>query len=353
MKFKQFIQKWVVKNWPYKLLAIVFAFLLWLVIMNIQDPEITKTIYGIPVVTENAEVLDDIDYVYSIASGETATVVVSGKRSIVQSLSASDFYASANFEELSITNAIPIKVALTGSKAVYSGDVTIRVQTTSMILTLDDISSKALPVEINYVGTLAEDKNIDSVITEPAEIEITAPSKTLEPITRVEVVINTDDIDDEVALRATPVFYDYTGRVVDLETEDITSNCSEVVVTFEISTLKTVELRAGTTGSPADGYEVESITYSFDTLKIKGDAEMLEEINYIRIPNSRVSLAGATEDVVEKIDVTEYLPEGVEVYDNNINVVITVKIKESKATTATADTETTTTAAVTEATTAS
>ena len=330
MKFKQFVQKWIINNWKYKLLALVFAFLLWLVIINIQDPEMTRTIYGIPVVKENVEALEDVDYVYSVASGETATVVVTGKRSIVGSLAVNDFYAYANFEELSVTNAIPIKVQLTGSKAVYANDVTIRVQTTSMILTLEDISSKLIPVELVYVGELPNDKTMDEVNVEPAEIEVRAPSSTLDTITRIEAVINTDDVADGVTLRATPVLYDYTGDVVNAGVDDISTNCSEVMVTFDISTIKTVELRAGTTGSPAEGYEVESVSYSFDSIVIKGKEEIVEGISYIRIPNSRVSLAGATEDVVVKVDVTEYLPEGVEIFDNNINVVITVRIREKE-----------------------
>lgn len=328
MKFKQLVQKWIINNWQYKLLALVFAFVLWLVIVNIQDPEMTRTIYGIPVVSENTEVLEDVDYVWSIASGETATVVVTGKKSIVGGLTVNDFYAYANYEEISITHAIPIKVQLTGSKAVYSNDVSIRVQTTSMILTLEDISSKLIPVEIVYVGDLPKDKNMDAVTVDPKEIEVRAPSSTLDTITRIEAVINTDDVANGVTLRATPVLYDYTGSVVSSGVDDISTNCSEVLVTFEISTIKTVELRAGTTGSPAEGYEVGNISYSFDSVVLKGSEEVLEGLDYIRIPNSRVSLTGAKEDVVVKVDITEYLPEGVEIFDNNINVVITVRIRE-------------------------
>ena len=340
MKFKQLVQKWIINNWQYKLLALVFAFVLWLVIVNIQDPEMTRTIYGIPVVSENTEVLEDVDYVWSIASGETATVVVTGKKSIVGSLNANDFYAYANYEELSITNAIPIKVQLTGSKAVYANDVSIRVQTTSMILTLEDISSKLIPVEVVYVGELPKDRNMDTVTVDPSEIEVRAPSSKLDTITRIEAVINTDDVANGVTLRATPVLYDYTGSVVSSGVDDISTNCSEVLVSFEISSIKTVELRAGTTGSPAEGYEVVNVSYSFDSVVLKGSEEVLEGLDYIRIPNSRVSLSGAKEDVVVKVDVTEYLPEGVEIFDNNINVVITVRIREKPTEATTAETTT-------------
>ena len=278
MKFKQLFQKWVLNNLKYKIMAVVFAFVLWLVIVNIQDPEKNRTIYNIPVTIENADALADVDRVYSVASGDTVTVVVTGKKSIVDNLSASDFYASANFEELSVTNAVPIKVALTGSKAVYANDVTITPQTTSMILTLDDIVSKSIPVEIKYVGTLPEDEVIDSEVVDPEEIIITAPKQTLETILKIEATVNVDDIYDGAKLRATPIVQDYAGNTVEME-GDISSNCSEVTVEFGVSKLKKIELRVASSGVPAKGYEVENVTTSFDTIVVKGSEEALADLN--------------------------------------------------------------------------
>ena len=334
MKFKELFQKWILNNWKYKLMAIFFAFVLWMVIVNIQDPDFTKTITDIPVNTINVEAIDTGDYVYSIKSGETATIIVTGKKSIVSNLSASDFYATANFEELSMTNAIPIKITLTGSKSLYANDITITQQTTSMVLVLDTITSKSIPVKIKYSGAFAEDETLDEVVVEPAEIEVRAPKQTLDTIISVEATVNIDDVADGVTLRAAPVIYDYAGNIV-TTSEEVTTNCSEVAVTFAVSNIKTVELRVGTAGTPASGYELAGVTTSFDSVVLKGSAEALEDVSYIKIPNSRVSIAGADEDVEVKVDVTEYLPDGVEIYDNNINVVITAVIQEKETETTT------------------
>ena len=326
MKLKAFLQKWILNNIGYKILAIAFAFILWLVVLNIQDPEINKTLV-IPVEILNEDMLPESEYVYSVAQGDTCTIVVRGKTSIIQSLKVSDFEATADFQELSITNSVPIKVSLKG----YStSTVVITQKTMSMILSLDDIVTKQMPLEIKYVGSVEADMILDSVSVSPEEITVTAPSTVAEKLSKAVITINAEDIDDGVALRATPVVYNLGGGVVE-ESEDVTIGGGEAVVTFEVSRIKEVELLAvTTTGSPATGYEVGTITTSFSTVKLKGKKEALDKITRVRIPASYVDIGGANQDVSVAVDLTELLPDGVEIYDNNVNVVVTVNINKKQ-----------------------
>ena len=331
MKVKKLLQKWVINNIGYKILAMVFAFILWLVIINIQDLESTKTFSNIPVVILNEQMLDAGEYVYSVVSGETATVVVRGKRSIVDSLSTSDFYATADFAELSITNAVPITVTLTGSKAGYASSLTITQKTMSMILSLDDIVTKSFAVDLNYVGSFRDDMELETVDISPSDIEITAPRTVLENIAKVEANISVDDIGDGVTLRATPVIYNSNGGVVEVtEDGEFSINTDEVNVTFGCSYTKTVELEADYLGSPADGYEVTGVTYSFNTVALRGGEYELSKINSIKIPNTKLAISGMTDDATFIVDVRDYLPAGVEINDNNYNVIIVVSIDKSQ-----------------------
>ena len=65
-KVKMFLQKWIVNNIGFKILALVFAFVLWLVITNTTDPVTTRTITGIPVQIENESMVLDGSRVYTI-----------------------------------------------------------------------------------------------------------------------------------------------------------------------------------------------------------------------------------------------------------------------------------------------
>ena len=83
MKLRRILRKYIINNIGYKILAVVFSFLLWLVILNITDPEYTRTISNIPVQVVNENLVLDGDHVYTISSGDVTSIILTGKRSII------------------------------------------------------------------------------------------------------------------------------------------------------------------------------------------------------------------------------------------------------------------------------
>ncbi|MBP3195922.1 MAG: hypothetical protein J6N21_02835, partial [Butyrivibrio sp.] len=97
------MKKRLFNNVGYKLLAIVFAILLWLVVVNITDYTITVKIEDIPVEQQNTDVLEELDQIYDVVKGDTVDIYVKGRRSVVSNLSANNFYAYADLSQMSIT----------------------------------------------------------------------------------------------------------------------------------------------------------------------------------------------------------------------------------------------------------
>ena len=139
---RRFVKKYILNNFWYKLLAVIFAFVLWLVVLNVTDPEYTRTISGIQVQIQNENMVLDGTHEYTVESGATIKVTITGKRSVISTMTHSDFLARANFAELSITNAAPITVTLTGTKQRYSSQVTIVPNETSMIINVIDLEAE-------------------------------------------------------------------------------------------------------------------------------------------------------------------------------------------------------------------
>ena len=119
--------KRLLNNWPLKLLSVVLAAVAWLVIISLADPSDTRTINNIPVKILHEELLSQSGKSYSIEGGDepTASIDVTGPRSVMQELKASDFTATADIEEMiDINGAVPIRVT-SNSPRVSSSQISL------------------------------------------------------------------------------------------------------------------------------------------------------------------------------------------------------------------------------------
>lgn len=337
MKIKQILKKWLINNIGYKIAAVVFAVILWLVIVNIQDPQYTRTISDIPVTIENEDLIAEDEYVYTISSGSTATVSVTGPRSVVSALDTDDFLAVANFEELSITNSVPITITMTGTMSRYESQLTITQKTMSMVISLEDVFTADVDVSVSYGGTAASDLVIDSVSISPSAITVTAPRSVITSLDKALAIVSYADIESalsesdtgKVTLRAAPIVYDTDGNIVEME-GDVSSDCSEVTVSISASYTKTVDISIEASGTPASGYALAGTTLSFSSVTLKGTKSVLDEIDSLELPGSLLSVSGAAGDVTVVINLEEYLPEGTEIHDSNVNLIVIADIVEDE-----------------------
>ena len=61
-----------------KILSVVFAFLLWMFVINTDNPVIKKTFSDVPVDMLNDQVLYELNHSYKIESGDTVSFTVKG-----------------------------------------------------------------------------------------------------------------------------------------------------------------------------------------------------------------------------------------------------------------------------------
>ena len=330
MKFKAFIKKWVFKNIGYKILALIFAFVLWMVILNVTDPDISKTITNIPVTIENEDAVLDGTQVYEIVSGQSTSITVTGSRSVISSLTADDFTATVDFTELSITNAVLITVELTGDMSKYSNKVDIEIKTTSMVISIDAITTVKIPVEVQYTGVIATNMIIDSTSVTPEYVEITAPASILDTIVSVVAYVDYADVDGSTSVRSDANIYDSEGNTVDLGSYG-SVDYSNVLIDIEASFTKTVSIHMDDPDDETQsGYALDSLSYSVESVTIKGSADLLETIDTIEIPSSLLDITDAKSNVSVSVALADYLPEGVVIYNDISRVVITANIVETE-----------------------
>lgn len=314
------MKKLLTNNIGYKILAIIAAIILWMVIVNIQDPMETRTISGIPITIVNDSVITDKDLAYTIESGDTAYVKVKGPRSIVDRLDASDFVATADFTELSITYAAPVNVEFSSENSQYVSQVDILDKTSSLVINIESIKTKNYTVEVSYSGNPASDSVVGTENLDVSTIEVSAPNSYLKDIKSVVLSIDVTGKSSDFSVDVQPTLLDEDGKVITLQ-YPISLNVASIHVDVIMHKLKELSLNFGTTGTVADGYKFSGLKYSPTTVKVHGLESDLADISSITIPSSLIDITGATGNVTKNIDISLYLPEGLTLYDESDKVI--------------------------------
>jgi len=111
------MRKKLTNNLGLKLLSLLFATIIWLIIVYTYDPASTAT-YVLDVSILNEDAITSLNKVYEVIEGDQVTISVKGNTSLINSLKTSDFKATADISKLSPTYHADIDVVCTKSNNV-------------------------------------------------------------------------------------------------------------------------------------------------------------------------------------------------------------------------------------------
>ena len=100
------------QNWGLKLVSFLFAALLWLIVTNINDPITDLRATDEPVTIRNTELITERGQVFEVLEDTDVidSVTVYAPRSVIASLNKSDVVATADINDLTSLDTVPIKI---------------------------------------------------------------------------------------------------------------------------------------------------------------------------------------------------------------------------------------------------
>lgn len=319
----------ITHNFGLKLLAILFAIVLWIVVVNIDDPTQTLS-YTTSVNLENTSYLTSMDKYYEVLEGtNTVTFRVTAKRSVHDKLNGSDFSAAANmgkieYDEKTETYRVPVTIT---APQKYSKEIEMANKQNYIELSLEDLSRTQKVIKATTKGSVTDGYALGDVkITSYNVLKISGPASIVSQIDTVTAVIDVDNVDTDVTDSVAPILLDADGNVVD--TTKLTLSLSTVTISAQILSTKDVPVQFSTSGTLEDGYMVTGISYQPTEVRIKGESAILNTINSISVPKEVLNLDGRTTDLETDVDITAYLPEGTALVlnsDGRIEVKVTIE----------------------------
>ncbi len=301
--------KKLINNIGLKIISLFAGLLIWIVVVGIDNPLKTQIFTGIPVNVENASVMEDAGKAYEVAeSNKTVSISVRAERSILNRLSRDNFTASIDLENYS-DGKVPINVKANR----YADKITsITPRTAYATVLVEDLGQKQFGIEAEITGELPEGYSVGNVVVNNNIVRVSGPESIVDSIERAVVEVSvqgmTRDIRTESAIR----FYDSNADAVNIGDLELSRTDSEVTV--EIWKNKNVAVTYNYTGIPAEGFAATgNIMASINDIDITGARADLNAVEVIDIPGTAIDITGAGSNVNVKVDIADYLPEGISI----------------------------------------
>ncbi|MBQ2800707.1 MAG: hypothetical protein IJF03_04890 [Lachnospiraceae bacterium] len=302
------MKKWITNNTGLKVVSIVFALMLWLIVVNIDNPTTKREFTNVQVELTNENAITDKEKVCSVIDNSNViTITVRGPRNVVESLSASDFKATADLRELTEFEFVPIEI----QPLRYKDKLTsVESRTKNVKVNIEELSVKQFAIRASVVGTPAEGYAVGKKILSQNIVKINGPVSIMSTINRVVAEVNVSDMSSDISTPVSLTVYDGNDRPIDISRLKL--SVDSVNVNVEMLKTKEVPIRAGTVGTPTEGYRVlGDVVCAPETVVIAAKEKVLSGINEIRIPDEAIDVTDLSESFEKIIDISEHLPEDV------------------------------------------
>lgn len=315
-------------NLGLKILSLLFAVLLWLVVVNVDDPVKTETYRGIRVTMLNENAITSMGKVYKIEDdSDLISVTVSAKRSVHKKLSSADFIATADMEkDIQFGNLVAINVSYTNRDVETEN---IRKSWNNVKVSIEDSATEEFNVVVKQKGTPGSGYMVGEMVPEQRVIAVTGPASIISRIKRIEAEVDVTgrSADDTVICNLTVLNSD--GDSLDTTYLEYNGKANGMPVKLTMLKTKEVGLQFEVTGTPADGYSYTGMTFKPDTIEIAGSTANLQGLNTISIPGEAVNINGFTQTQQIEVNLVPYLPENIRVVDEAKDglAVVTVEIE--------------------------
>lgn len=322
----------ITNNLLLKILSLIIAFLVWLIVVNADNPIMTESFVVSDVQLLNEAYIDaDGKMCMQDEEQDPIRVTIRAERKVLDRISASDIRAVADLQQAVSLDTDPVMVPIT---AVCAGIAPEDIQVTPQNLSLhvEDKDTQEFVVNVTTNNTRPDrGYEVGTLSSNPEKIKITGPISLINKIDRVNAAIDVSDASEDVTEETEVTVIDKNGEVFS-DTDMAYLNVSKVYVTARLWEVRSdVRIRAEYSGTAAEGYEAESITTTPNVITVAGSTSALEALeeqnNTIWIPADAVDISGEKSDYEEKIYISDYLPEGLKLTaDSSEDLFIRVNI---------------------------
>lgn len=312
-----------------KLLSFVLAFLIWIVIMSLSDPVTTRQIDGITLETRHKDDFNNLEenanLSIDILTKGTVSIKVSGSRSELEGLTASDFVAYADFNDFVGINAIPINVEARSENTRKNVNIDWQSMTV-MQVKLVKSKEKLINVIVEPVN-VPDDKYALTKSVSSNLLQVTGPEEVVDKISKLGGYVDISKLGINTWQQVTLKPYDKDGNEMDVASLELAQ--TSVLVEVEMLPTKDVEVIIDTDETEVvNGFGIYKIELAPQIVRIAASEGMIRPLNTIHIPLvPDEPLLKQIKPYTKDFDINKFLKEGVYLKSENNIVSVSVTVE--------------------------
>lgn len=302
-------------NIPLKIMSFIAGILVWLIVVNIDNPIVTKSFTINNVETINGAYIDNSGRMWIQEENQGAVrVTVKGERKTLSRINAADIHAVADLQQAVSLDTDPVMVPIMVTCERISPE-NIEVMPRNLSIHLEEKDTQEFVVNVTRGETKpGKGYEVGTLLSNPEKVKITGPTSVINKIDKVNAYISVDGETEDITKETELSIIDKNGEALS-ETEMTYMNIPRVSVTAKLWRVRAdVKIHADYSGEPAAGYQVDSVATTPDVVSVAGSEEALENLelqdNTVWIPGTSVDISGKNADHEEKINLSDWLPEG-------------------------------------------
>lgn len=317
------MKKILTNNLGLKILSVFAAIVIWLVIVNIDDPVIKKSFSGIQVEVINENAISDMNKTYEVLDGsDIVTATVTAKRSVIENMSRDYIKATADLKQLSFMNTVPIEF----KSSRYADQIeSITSRTSNIQVEIENKLTKQIRVNVDTTGEVQDGYVIGKITPNVNVISVTGPESVINDITSAKILIDINGMNANF-VNSVPVTL-WGSEEAPIVDDAVTCSMTEIRTEVEVLETKEIPIIASSTGSPSQGFSTTGIVICDpSSITVAGAGTKFDGLSSITIPSDRINVDGATENMTFSIDINKYLPKEIMLADESDSGVIDVTV---------------------------
>ena len=318
------MKEMITRNLGLKIFSIVIAAIVWLAVISISNPEVTRS-KTVSLEVINGDVIEAAGKTYDLGGIETISVSYKIRSRDEYIIKASDIKAYVDLSKIyDITNSVPVTIEVVNNKDLFIEAPVAR--PSAVTVNIEDMQRKSFDLTSRIVGEPQDGYAVGEISLDPSTIYLTGPQNIIGGISSVGVEIGVEGASDKLTGTASPVLFDANGNKLVIDDTRLDIETKEINYKVSVLKGKSLELKFNVGGNVAEGYRFAGVQSSANTVLVAGDPAVLDGLKTIEIPSSVLDISAATTDKSIVIDVADFLPENVHA-DGNTQVSVTLKVE--------------------------